>query len=170
MDAKVHQLLNKQITEELYSAYIYLDFANYFERSGLDGFADWYKIQAREEIDHAMLFYQYLHNENQRITLGAIDRPDIKSDGHLEVLMSGLKHEKRVTSLINEIYFAATEARDPRTMQFLDWFISEQAEEEVNAGNLVTKMELFGSDPKSLYMLNQELSLRAYTPPSLNLG
>ena len=169
MDAKVQRLLNEQINKEFYSAYLYLDFSNYFEKRGLDGFANWYKIQAQEERDHAMLFYQYLQNENQPVELFAIDKPDVKISADIDVLRAGLNHEEYVTSLINEIYSAAAEVRDWRTMQFLDWFIKEQGEEETNANDLISKMELFGSDPKSLYMLNQELGSRVYSAPSLVL-
>ncbi len=169
MNAKVHELLNQQINKEFYSAYLYLDFSNYFEDAGLDGFANWYKIQAQEERDHAMLFYQYLQNENQKVTLEAIDKPNKTITCHMDVLEAGLEHEKYVTSLINDIYAAAYESRDFRTMQFLDWFVKEQGEEETNANDLITKMQLFGSDPKSLYMLNQELAARIYNAPSLVL-
>lgn len=169
MDAKVHELLNQQINKEFYSAYLYLDFSNYFEDAGLDGFANWYKIQAQEERDHAMLFYTYLQNENMKVTLEAIAKPDKVLDSHIAVLEAGLEHEKYVTSLINDIYAVAYDVRDFRTMQFLDWFVKEQGEEETNANDLITKMELFGSDPKSLYMLNQELASRVYTAPSLVL-
>ena len=169
MNAKVHDLLNQQINKEFYSAYLYLQFSNYFEDAGLDGFANWYKIQAQEERDHAMLFYQYLQNENQKVTLGAIDDPTRSFDSHIDVLRAGLAHEEYVTSLINDIYAAAYDVKDFRTMQFLDWFVKEQGEEETNANDLITKMELFGSDPKSLYMLNQELAARVYSAPSLVL-
>ena len=169
MNERVHELLNDQINKELYSAYLYLDFSNYFKRVGLDGFANWYMIQAQEERDHAMLFYQYLQNESQVVTLKAIDKPDKEINSHMDVLLAGLEHEKYVTSLIHDIYSAAYEVRDFRAMQFLDWFVKEQGEEETNANDLITKMELFGSDPKSLYMLNQELAARVYSAPSLVL-
>ncbi len=169
MNAKVHELLNQQINKEFYSAYLYLDFSNYFEDAGLDGFANWYKIQAQEERDHAMLFYQYLQNESQKVTLEAIDKPGKVITCHMDVLEAGLEHEKYVTSLINDIYAAAYESKDFRTMQFLDWFVKEQGEEETNANDLITKMQLFGSDPRSLYMLNQELAARVYNAPSLVL-
>ncbi len=136
---------------------------------GLDGFANWYRIQAQEERDHAMLFYTYLQNESQKVTLEAIAKPDKVFSTHMDVLQAGLEHEEYVTSLINDIYAAAYEVRDFRTMQFLDWFVKEQGEEETNAHDLITKMELFGSDPKSLYMLNQELAARVYSAPSLVL-
>ncbi|MBQ7788800.1 MAG: ferritin [Clostridia bacterium] len=169
MNQKVHELLNQQINKELYSAYLYLDFSNYFEKRGLDGFANWYMIQAQEERDHAMLFYQYLQNENQVVTLDAIAKPDKVFSCDMDVLKAGLEHEEYVTSLINNIYAEAYNVKDFRTMQFLDWFVKEQGEEETNANDLITKMELFGSDPKSLYMLNQELAARVYTAPSLVL-
>jgi len=169
MNAKVHELLNQQINKELYSAYLYLDFSNYFKAKGLDGFANWYMIQAQEERDHAMLFYTYLQNEGQAVTLDAIAKPDKVLDSDMTVLKAGLEHEQYVTSLINDIYAAAYEVKDFRTMQFLDWFVKEQGEEETNANDLITKMELFGSDPKSLYMLNQELAARVYSAPSLVL-
>ena len=169
MDKKVHELLNDQINKEFYSAYLYLDFSNYFKAVGLDGFANWYMIQAQEERDHAMLFYTYLQNENMPVELGAIAKPDMVFSCHMDVLKAGLEHEKYVTSLINDIYSAAYDVRDFRTMQFLDWFVKEQGEEETNANDMITKMELFGSDPKSLYMLNQELAGRIYNPPSLVL-
>ena len=169
MNAKVRDLLNQQINKEFYSAYLYLDFSNYFEDAGLDGFANWYKVQAQEERDHAMLFYQYLQNENQKVTLEAIAKPDKVFTCHMDVLKAGLEHEEYVTSLINDIYAAAYAVKDFRTMQFLDWFVKEQGEEETNANDMITKMDLFGSDPKSLYMLNQELAARVYTAPSLVL-
>ena len=126
-------------------------------------------IQAQEERDHAMLFYTYLQNENQVVTLDAIAKPDKVFNEHMDVLKAGLEHEEYVTSLINNIYEAAYNVKDFRTMQFLDWFVKEQGEEETNANDLISKMELFGSDPKCLYMLNQELAARVYSAPSLVL-
>lgn len=169
LNKKVSELLNDQINKELYSAYLYLDFSNYFEAKGLDGFANWYKIQAQEERDHAMLFYQYLQNNGEKVTLLAIGQPDKVFKTDMDPLKAGLEHEIYVTNLINNIYAAAFDVKDFRTMQFLDWFIKEQGEEETNANDMITKMELFGSDPKGLYMLNSELAGRVYTAPSLVL-
>ena len=169
MNARVHELLNQQINKEFYSAYLYLEFSNYFKANGLDGFANWYLVQAQEERDHAMLFYQYLQNENRAVTLEAIAKPEVKAEAHMDILKAGLAHEEYVTSLINDIYAAAYEAKDFRTMQFLDWFVKEQGEEETNANDLITKMELFGADARGLYLLNQELAARVYTAPSLVL-
>ncbi len=169
LSEKVAALLNEQVNKEFYSAYLYLDFSNYFEAKGLDGFANWYKIQAQEERDHAMLFYQYLQNNNAKVTLEAIAKPDKVLDSDMTVLKAGLEHEIFVTGLINAIYAAAHEDKDFRTMQFLDWFVKEQGEEENNANDLISKMELFGTDPKGLYMLNSELASRVYSAPSLVL-
>ena len=178
MEATVSALLNQQINKEFYSAYLYLDIANFYASKGLDGFANWYQVQAKEEQDHAMLFYQYLHNNGQPVILEAVGKPVIleavgKPDGafaSLEApLAAALEHERYVTALINAIYTAAQAAQDYRTVQFLDWFVKEQGEEEKNAADLITKMELFGSDAKGLYMLNSELAARVYTAPSLVL-
>ena len=169
MNAKVRDLLNQQINKELYSAYLYLDFSNYYEQRGLNGFANWYKIQAMEERDHAMLFYQYLQNNSEKVVLEAIAKPDKEFTCDMDPLKAGLEHEMYVTSLINDIYAAAYEVKDFRTMQFLDWFVKEQGEEETNANDMISKMELFGSDPRGLYLLNSELAARVYNAPSLVL-
>lgn len=166
---KVSALLNEQINKEFYSAYFYLDMSNYFERRGLNGFANWYRIQAQEERDHAMLFYQYMQNNDLVVTLDAIAKPDKVFNCDMDVLQAGLAHEQLVTASINNIYEAAYAVKDFRTMQFLDWFVKEQGEEETNARDLITKYELFGNDAKGLYMLNQEMAARVYSAPSLVL-
>ena len=169
LDSKVVKLLNEQINKEFYSAYLYLDFSNYFYDRELNGFGNWYRIQAQEERDHAMLFLQYLQNNSENITLDAIAKPDVALTDDMTVLKAGLKHECYVTGLIHTIYEAAYAVKDFRTMQFLDWFVKEQGEEENNADSLVKKFELYGSDPRSLYMLDSEMAARVYTAPSLVL-
>ena len=169
MDKKVSELLNDQINKELYSAYLYLDMANFYASKGLDGFANWYEIQAKEEQDHAMLIYKYLHNNDQIVTLGAIAKPDKEFKALMDPLKAAHAHEQYVTSLINAIYAAAQAVNDYRTVQFLDWFVKEQGEEEKNSSDLITKMELFGGDAKGLYMLNSELAGRVYSAPSLQI-
>ena len=169
MDKKVAELINEQINKEFYSAYLYLEFANYYASVGLDGFENWYRIQAQEERDHAMLFYQYLQNNGEKIIFEAIDKPDCELTDNMVPLKKGLEHEKYVTSLINTIYAAAFKENDFRTMQLLDWFVKEQGEEEKNASDMITKMELFGSDSKGLYMLNSEMASRVSSAPSLVL-
>ena len=169
LDKKVTELLNDQINKELYSAYLYLDFSIYYQEQGLDGFANWYKIQAQEERDHAMLFLEYMQNNGEHITLSQVDKPDKECKTLKDSLDFALEHERYVTSLINDIYAAAHDVKDYRTMQFLDWFVKEQGEEEKNAEDMVKKFELFGTDPKSLYMLDNEMASRTYSAPSLTL-
>ena len=169
LDQTVARLINEQVNKEFYSAYLYLDFSIYYEAIGLDGFANWYKIQAQEERDHAMLMLQYLQNNGEKVTLETVAKPDKDLQDKLEVLKLGLEHERYVTSLIHAIYDAAYSVKDFRTMQFLDWFVKEQGEEERNAEDMIKKMELFGDDAKGLYMLNSEMAARTYAAPSLTL-
>ena len=169
LNEKVAKLLNEQVNKEFYSAYLYLSFSNFYKELGLDGFANWYNVQAQEERDHAMLFIQYMQNNGEKIELNAVDKPDVALTDAKTVLEETLKHEQYVTSLIHNIYDAAYSVKDFRTMQFLDWFVKEQGEEETNANDLIKKMELFGDDAKSLYMLDQELGGRTYAAPSLVL-
>ena len=169
LDKKVVELLNQQVNKEFYSAYLYLDFSNFYYDEGLEGFGNWYKIQAQEERDHAMLFIQYLQNNGEKVTLEAIDKPSVTLESAKAVLAEGLKHEQYVQSLLNSIYDAAYSFKDLRTMHFLGWFGKEQCEEEPNADNPIKKFELFGDDPKSLYMLDNELAARVYSAPSLTL-
>lgn len=169
LDKKVSALLNTQVNKEFYSAYLYLDFSNYYAHEGLDGFANWYKVQTQEERDHAMLMLQYLLNNGEKVVFSAVDKPDQVLTKFEQPLHLGLEHERYVTSLINNIYAVANEVKDFRTMQFLDWFVKEQGEEEQNAEDLIRKFDLFGNDPKGLYMLNSELKARVYAAPSLVL-
>ena len=166
LNEKTAKLINEQINKEFYSAYLYLDFANFCEDEGLDGFANWYEVQAKEERDHAMMLRTYLIDNGEKVTLEAINKPDKELKTVMDVLNAGLEHERYVTSLINNIYHEAFDLKDYKTMQFLDWFIKEQLEEEKNADDLVKKMKLFGADARSLYLLNQELSGRTYTAPA----
>ncbi len=166
---KVKKLLDEQITKEFFSAYLYLHFANYYEEQGLKGFANWFTVQAQEERDHALLFIKYMQNNEIKVTFEAIGKPDDVLKEHMDALKASLTHEQFITASIHTIYEAAYEARDFRTMQFLDWFVKEQAEEEMNSSDNIKKMELFGTDSKGLYMLDQELGTRMYAPPSLVL-
>ncbi|MBQ8636744.1 MAG: ferritin [Clostridia bacterium] len=169
LDKKVAELINEQVNKELYSAYLYLDFSIFYEAQGLDGFANWYMVQAQEERDHAMLFLKYLQNNGEKVTLDTVAKPDKELKVLMDPLKFGFEHEQYVTSLINDIYAAAYDVKDFRTMQFLDWFVKEQLEEEKNADDMIKKMELFGNDSKGLYSLDSEYAARMYTPPSLVL-
>ena len=170
LNEKVTQLLNDQINKEFYSAYLYLDFSIFCEDEGLDGFANWFEIQAKEEMDHGTLILKYLQNNSICPSLGAIAKPDVKIESVEDTLNAALNHEKYVTSLIHTIYETAFDVKDFRTMQFLDWFVKEQGEEEKNTEDLVKKYGLFGHDAKGLYELNSELASRTYSAPDLDLS
>ena len=169
MNNRIAELLNDQINKELYSAYLYVDIANHYDELDLDGYANYYMIQAQEERDHALLFMKYMQNNGLKVTLKAIDKPDKVLDGILSPLEIAAEHERYVTALINNIYHEAYEDKDYRTMKFLDWFVDEQMEEEDNADKMISRFKLFGSDPKGLYSLDQEYAARVYSAPSLML-
>lgn len=167
LNKEIKKLINKQVRAEFYSAYLYLDFSNFYYDQGLDGFGNWFLIQAEEERDHAMLFIKYLQNNGEKVKLESIEKPEVEKENIGSVLKEQLKHERFVTGLIHEIYDEAAEEKDYRTMQFLDWFVKEQGEEEMNAETMIRRFELFGDDKKALYMLDNELAGRTYSPPSL---
>lgn len=169
LDKQVAKLLTEQVTKEFYSAYLYLDISNYYTNKSLNGFGNWFKVQAQEERDHAMLFVTYLLNNDQEVVFGDIKAPGEKYGDFKAPLTLSYAHEQSVTASIYNIYEAASAVRDFRTMQFLDWFVKEQGEEEKNAKDLIDRYELFGYDSKSLYMLDSELGTRIYTPPTLVL-
>ena len=166
---EVSALLEQQINKELYSAYLYLDISNYYYAKNLNGFGNWFKIQAQEEQDHALLFLTYLQNNGEAPKLAAIAAPDKTFSNFRDPLAAALEHEEYVTSLINAIYAEAIKANDFRTLQFLDWFVKEQGEEEKNTNDLLGRFDLFGSDLKSLYALDAELASRTYSAPSRTL-
>ena len=169
MNETIARLLNEQINKEFYSAYLYLDMANYYDSLDLDGYANYYMIQAQEERDHALLFMKYMQNNGLKVTLEAIGKPEKEYASILDPLVAAAEHERYVTALINAIYHEAHEARDYRTMKFLDWFVDEQMEEEDAADAMISRYKLFGSDPKGLYSLDQEYAARVYAAPSLVL-
>ena len=162
MDKKVYELLNDQINKEMYSAYLYLDMANFYTDRNLDGFAHWFEVQAAEEMEHGMKIYRYLHDNDQKVVLEAISKPDKTYVELDDPLKAAYEHEQYVTSLIHAIYAAAVEAKDYRTMQFMDWFIAEQCEEEKDAKGLVDKYQLFAKEGGfGLYHLDNEMKSRA---------
>ncbi len=167
LNNEVATLLNNQINKEFFSAYLYLDMANYYFSKSLNGFGNWFKVQAQEERDHANLFISYLLNNDGDVSLGAIDAPGKAFSDFKVPLTEALIHEQYITSLINTIYAEAVKIRDFRTTQFLDWFVKEQGEEEKNVDELIKRFDLFGSDAKGLYMLDSELATRIYAAPSL---
>lgn len=169
LNPRIAKMLNEQINREFYSSYLYLDMANYYYDNNLKGFGNWFDIQTQEEYAHAMLFLKYMLNNGEKVTLDTIAAPDIKFNGMKDPLSAALEHEYFITKSINDIYAEAYSLKDFRTMQFLDWFVKEQGEEEQNTEELVKRFDMFGSDPKSLYLLDSELGSRTYKAPSLSL-
>jgi len=167
LDKSVAELLNAQVNKELYSAYLYLTFADYYEDRGLKGFANWYMIQVEEEVSHAKILRRYLLDNDVLPQMEAIDKPDMTFADDMAPLKAAYDHELFITASINECYGAAAKIRDFRTMQLLDWFVKEQNEEEVNASDMIKNMELFGSDPKGLYSLDREYQARTFTAPAM---
>ena len=169
LDRTVVKLLNEQVNKEFYSAYLYLDMANYYISENLNGFGNWFTVQAQEERDHATLFITYLLNNSETVQLTTIAAPDKAYTEFSQPLHTSFEHEQYVTASIHNIYTAALAVKDYRTMQFLDWFIREQNEEEKNADELIKKYQLFSADGKGLYMLDAELATRVYAAPTLVL-
>lgn len=167
LNERITKLINGQINMEWYSAYFYLAIQNYYVDQELNGFGNWVSVQTQEERDHAMLFMKYLQNNNEQILLRDIKAPDMSFTDFREPVVAAFEHEQKVTASINNIYAAAYEDKDFRTMQLLDWFVREQNEEEKNTESIVKRYDLFGSDPKGLYLLDNELTTRVYTAPSL---
>lgn len=169
LNNEVAKLLNEQITKEFYSAYLYLDMSNYYADNSLNGFENWFYVQMQEERDHALLFRQYLLNNGEKVKLAEIAAPDKVFSNFRDPLTLSLEHEQSVTASINNIYDVAYKNKDFRTMQFLDWFIKEQGEEEKNSDDNIKKFDLFAGDAKGLYMLDNEMKARMYNPPTLVL-
>ncbi len=167
LNKEVVKLLNDQINKEFFSAYLYLDIANYFADQTLEGFENWFFIQTQEERDHALLFRKYLLNNGESVNFASIEAPNHKYENFRDALVASYEHEQFITASINAIYEEAHKDRDFRTMQFLDWFIKEQGEEEKNAEDNIKKFDLFANDSKGLYMLDSEMKARIYAAPSL---
>lgn len=169
LSKEVVKQINDQINKEFYSAYFYLKIANYYTEHNLDGFANWFLVQAQEEESHAMLFVKYLQNNGEHVVLQPIEVAEGSYKDFKDPLVDTLQHEQSVTESIDAIYALALENKEFRTTQFLEWFIKEQGEEEKNAEDLINKYELFAADGKGLYLLDTELAARIYTPPTLTL-
>lgn len=166
LNEEVGKILNTQINKEIYSSYLYLTFADYYDERGLKGFANWYMIQVEEELAHARVLRRYLLDNGYHLEMDAIAKPNVEIKSDMDPLVAAYKHECFITSSINECYTTASEANDYRTMQILDWFVKEQGEEEANAQEMISNMELFGRDSSGLYKLDREYLTRQYNPPT----
>ncbi|MDQ0148486.1 ferritin [Eubacterium multiforme] len=160
--------LNKQVNFEFYSSYLYLSMASYAESVDLSGFANFFRVQAQEELAHAMKFYDYVFQKNGVVTLEAIPKPDLTFDNIIDVFQKGYNHEQTVTKKIYELADIASEEREHATMSLLNWFIDEQVEEENNFNSLLKRVRRSEGNPAALYMMDDELATRVFVPINNN--
>ncbi len=166
IDEKMQEAINKQLNAELYSSYLYLSMSAYFQSVNLGGFANWMRVQAKEELAHAMKFYDYVNERGGRVILHPVEAPPSEWDSPLAVFEHVYQHEQKVTGLINKLVDLAVKARDHATNNFLQWFVSEQVEEEASADEVVQKLKLVGDDPSGLFMIDRELAQRVFVAPA----
>ena len=159
---KLLKALNEQVNFEFYSSYTYLAMAGYCESIDLSGFANFFRVQAKEELDHAMKIYDYVYQKNGSIELEQVDKPQIKYDGIVDVFQKGYEHEQLVTKKIYSLADIAYEEKEHATISLLKWFIDEQVEEEDNFNALLKKVRRVGDNPAALYLLDEELEKRQY--------
>ncbi len=170
LNNKIQDALNKQINRELYSSYLYLSMAAHFETQNLKGCAHWTRIQVQEELFHVQKLFDYVNEKGGRVTLGAIDAPPTEWDSPLAVFEGIYAHEQKVSGYINDLVDLALEERDHATGIVLQWFVSEQVEEEASADEIVQKFKLVADAPGGLFLLDQELAQRVFTPPATEGG
>jgi ferritin len=166
LDKKMSDALNYQVNRELYSGYLYLSMSAFFEDTDMPGFANWMRVQAQEELSHAMKLYDYLVTRGARVVLTEIETPPSEWESPKAVIEHVYEHEQMVTGLINGLVDLAMELSDHATNNFLQWFVAEQVEEEESASGILQKVNLAGESPSGLYMLDNELATRVFNPPS----
>jgi len=163
---KMQAALNDQINAETYSAYIYLSMAGYFHDSGLDGFASWMEIQVQEELFHAKKFFDYICDRNGKVVLAAIDAPKATWTSPLAVFKDALAHEQLISGRIADLVDLAREENDKASETYLQWFVSEQIEEEATAQRICDQLKIVGKEGGGLFMLDRELGARVFSPPA----
>jgi len=166
----MEKALNAQVNAEMYSAYLYLSMSAYFQSKSLGGFASWMRVQAQEEMVHAMKLYDFINERGGRVILAPIEAPPTEWNSPLATFEAVYEHEQKVTGLINELVELALEKHDHATNIFLQWFVSEQVEEEDSANDVVEKIKLMGDARGGLFMLDRELGQRVFTPPAATSG
>ena len=164
LSKKMLDELNRQVNAELYSSYLYLSMAAYFESINLKGFANWMKIQAREEVTHAMKFFNYINERGGRVTPDTIKKPPAEWKSPLDVFEATYKHEVNVTKMINSLVTLAVKEKDHATYNMLQWFVAEQVEEEASADEIRQQLKLIGRNGRGIWMLDRELGQRVFTP------
>jgi len=166
LSERMEEALNRQLNAELYSAYLYLSMAAYYEASDLPGFANWMRVQVQEELAHAMKFFDYIVRRGGRVNLEAIEKPPSEWDSPVDVSAHVLEHERKVTSLIDDLVDLALEEKDHATYNFLQWFVAEQVEEEESASELLRKVKMASESPAGILMVDNELGGRVFNPPT----
>lgn len=161
MNDAVYKALNEQIKNEFYSSFLYLSMASYFENIPLDGFASWFRKQASEENEHGMKIYRYINDRNMQVEIPSIEKAPVKFHSIQEIMEMALAHEKKVTHMIYHIYELALAEKDHATHVFLQWFISEQVEEEKNAQDNLDQIKMIGDDKAALLVLDQNFAKKS---------
>ena len=166
LSKKLESELNKQLNAELYSAYLYLSMAAYYESTNLKGFANWMNVQAQEEQVHGMKIYDYINGRGGRVQLAAIEAPPVEWSSVVDVFDNVYSHEQKVTGLINNLVNIATEEKDHATVNFLQWFVAEQVEEEASASEVLEQLKFIDGKGSGIFMLDRELKQRVFSPPA----
>ena len=163
---KIEEAFNQQLNAETYSAYLYWSMSAALEEMNLPGFANWMRIQVQEEMAHAMKFYTHIIERGGRVTLTEIAAPLTRWDNVKAVIQGVLEHEQKVTGLINDLMDLAMQEKDHAATMFLQWFVTEQVEEEATAMDILGKLEIVGDTAGGLYLLDKEMAGRVFTPPA----
>jgi ferritin len=166
LSRKMEAALNEQLNKEIYSAYLYMSMSAYSTHIGLKGFANWFMVQYQEEMVHAMKFYDYINDQGSQVKLMAIDAPPTEFTSPLDMFEKTLKHELFVTKRINDLVDLAINEKDHATNIFLQWFVTEQIEEEANDNDIIAKLKLVSKKGDALLMLDREVAARVFTPPA----
>lgn len=170
MNKKMEKALNEQINAEMYSSYLYLAMSAYFADANMNGFANWMRVQAQEELAHAMIFFDYINERGGRVDLKVIEKPKKEWKNPLEVFEETYKHEQYITSLIHKLVDLAITEKDHATNNMLQWFVKEQVEEEANASELLGEVKMNDGKGPGMFMIDRELKARVFTPPTITQG
>ena len=160
VSTKMQEVLNEQLNREYFSAYLYLSMSSYCSDVGLNGSAHWFSEQYKEEVEHGMKIYEYMLQRGVKIELEQIDKPESEFKSILEVFEKSLAHEQFMTNNLNELSDLAMKDKDHATYNFLQWFVTEQVEEEATVSDIIAKIKLIGKDGNGLYMIDNELANR----------
>lgn len=166
INKNVEKILNEQINAEFWSAYFYLSMSNYFNATGMPGFANWMKVQFEEETFHAMKMLDYINERSGRVILEPITEVPSEWEGVLNIFEETLKHEEKVTSLINGCMNVAIEEKDHATVNFLQWFVDEQVEEEAGVSEIIDQLKMFNGEGHGLYMMDKDFKARTFVAPT----